>query len=548
MNRITGLAVVVVLGIAGLQSSALAQAQPAPEQSEPADPLTPQKLDGLAPRAPGAPHSVVPANKPAETSPVVALLLQSISQGKGTAVAHADDRKAVEAFYAENGGLPIWTSAEGYLPRARSAIEELEKAADFGLDPKAFVVPAQTSAFAAPSAQAEAELSLALAVLKYARHARGGRLDVKQISRMIDREPGPFEPKSVLAALSVSEDAAASLRRFQPQHKGFQNLRLALLNARKDASSAQNEQRILVNMERWRSMPDDLGAFYVLDNVPEQLTRVVDEGRVVFMEKIVVGKPHTPTPQFTAEMKFVIFHPSWGVPNGIKKNELAPLLRRSSQNGGWLFGFDGNGASRALARHGLRVYHGGREVNPDSIDWSRVNVANYSFTQPPGTRNVLGVVKFRFPNRHDVYMHDTTERHLFNSKVRAFSHGCMRVQNPLKLAEIILAHDRGWSAEKVQSLVRHGGTSEITLEKSLPVHVTYFTASADESGKLELYGDLYGLDARIASALAGRQVHIAADKTESAPERPASRRPAIRSQRPRQSQASNPFADVFKNW
>jgi murein L,D-transpeptidase YcbB/YkuD len=544
-NRIAGLAVAVTLGIAGLGApAALAQKQPTlAEQSEP-DPLTPKKVEGLAPKAPGAPLSVAPAVKPAEPSPVVALVLKSLADAK----AHANDRKGLAAFYAENGGQPVWTSADGWLPRAKAAIAELEKADDYGLDPTAYVVPVPAGPFATPAAQAEAELALGLAVMKYARNARGDRLDLKQISRMIDREPTPFEPKTVIAALSVAEDPAAALRRFHPQHKGFENLRLALLNARKDATNRAHEQRILVNMERWRSMPDDLGAFHILDNVPEQLTRVVDNGKVVLTEKIVVGKPHTPTPQFTAEMKFVIFHPSWGVPDGIKKNEIAPMLRRASQNGGWFFGFNTSGASYSLARHGLKVYHGGREVNPDSIDWSRVNVANYTFTQPPGTRNVLGVVKFRFPNRHDVYMHDTSERHLFSAKVRAFSHGCMRVQNPLKLAEVILAYDKGWGAEKIQSLVRQGGTSEITLEKSVPVHVTYFTASADETGKLELHGDLYGLDARIASALAGKQVHIAADKTEPAPERPATRRPANRSDRSRQSQASSPFADVFKNW
>ena len=544
MSRIAALALAAAFGLAVLGVPAIAQTEPSVEQAEP-DPLTPKKAQTGAPKAPGAPLSVAPANKPAEPSPIVVALLKSLPDAK----AHADDRKGLEAFYAENGGQLVWTSSEGYLPRAKAAIAELEKAADYGLDAKAFEVPASAGAFATPAAQADAELALGLAVLKYARHARGGRLDVKQISRMIDREPVPFEPKSVVAALSVSEDAGATLRRFHPQHKGFENLRLALINARKDAAHGQHEQRILVNMERWRSMPDDLGAFHVLDNVPEQITRVVDNGKVVLMEKIVVGKPNTPTPQFSADMKFVIFHPSWGVPEGIKKNELGPLLRRASQNGGWFFGFNSSGASNALARHGLKVYHGGREVNPDNVDWSRVNVTSYTFSQPPGVRNVLGVVKFRFPNRHDVYMHDTTEKHLFSAKQRAYSHGCMRVQNPLKLAEIILAHDKGWGAEKVHSLVKQGGTSEITLEKSIPVHVTYFTASADESGKLELHGDLYGLDGRIASALTGKQVHIVAEKTEAAPEqRPTSRRPSNRSERPRQSQASNPFADVFKSW
>ena len=181
-------------------------------------------------------------------------------------------------------------------------------------------------------------------------------------------------------------------------------------------------------MERWRWMPDHLGDFYVWDSVTEQYTRVFDHGKMLLMEKIVVGKPQTPTPTFSANMQFIIFNPEWGVPDGIKVNEIAPRLRSAGGGGGFFF-FGGGGSSEILQRlGGLRVSMNGHPVDPDSVDWAHVDIRRYQFIQGAGGKNVLGVVKFRFPNKHDVYMHDTPDRHLFGNAPRAFSHGCMRTQ------------------------------------------------------------------------------------------------------------------------
>ena len=135
-----------------------------------------------------------------------------------------------------------------------------------------------------------------------------------------------------------------------------------------------------------------------------------------------------------------------------------------------------------------------------------MDIRRFTFIQPPGTSNVLGAVKFRFPNRHDIYMHDTPQRELFEKPVRAFSHGCMRVQNPGKLAEILLGEDKGWSAEQVRDLMARGGNNEITLSTQIPVHVTYFTAVAGEDGHVKFQADLYGHDRRLIAALAGEAI------------------------------------------
>jgi murein L,D-transpeptidase YcbB/YkuD len=141
------------------------------------------------------------------------------------------------------------------------------------------------------------------------------------------------------------------------------------------------------------------------------------------------------------------------------------------------------------------------------VDWSTANIGAYEFRQPPGPTNPLGVVKFMFPNKHDVYMHDTpaSERDLFAKSYRGLSHGCMRVSEPLKLAVILLAQDKGWSEQQVQSLL-NGGTVEVKLTTRIPVHMTYFTAMVDRQGNLQTFADLYGLDARMGAILFGRKV------------------------------------------
>ncbi len=485
-------------------------------------------------------------------------------------------------------------------------IKEIRSADDWGLDASAFSLPGNPAAGARPETLADAELKLSAAVLKYARHARGGRLDPPSLSDIIDRRPHIYDPKSVLRAVAAAEYADAYLRSLHPKHESFKRLRQALLSmnkggggtaprvpagpnfrpgdndpqialirrrlgagvdGRRDAvydtallqavnryqrehglrvtgvidqalraslneaaggrasggASEERKLRILVNMERWRWMPDDLGAFYVWDSIPEQLTRVFDRGRVVLTERIVVGRPTTPTPTFSANMQFVTFNPEWAVPEGIKVNEIAPKLQRSGGGGDYYGGYGGGGggSSQVLQRlGGLRVNYNGRQIDPDSVDWSSVDIRRFQFIQGPGERNVLGVVKFRFPNKHDVYMHDTPDRHLFNQTPRAFSHGCMRTENPLHLAEVILGHDKGFSAGQIREMVQAGATNEIKLNSAIPVHIAYFTAEVDDQGQVRYFPDVYRIDSRIASALKGRAIQFSSDPVVTADNNP----------------------------
>ena len=143
-----------------------------------------------------------------------------------------------------------------------------------------------------------------------------------------------------------------------------------------------------------------------------------------------------------------------------------------------------------------------------TVNWSQVDIRRFNFIQPPGPTNVLGVVKFRFPNKHDIYMHDTPERFLFDKQARAFSHGCMRVQDPVRFAEILLGEDKGWSPSQIAALLSGTPNNEIALSRQIPVHVTYFTAIADADGNVKFTGDPYRKDVRLASALAGQPVNL----------------------------------------
>jgi murein L,D-transpeptidase YcbB/YkuD len=499
--------------------------------------------------------------------------------------AHPDDRAAVTTFYGEQRGPLIWVTETGLSEKGRAVISEVRKADDWGLHSSDFSVPQLPAGNLSPEIAAETEIKLTLTVLKYARYARGGRIsDPSRISELLDYTPPVRPPKLVLTDIAVADAPDAYLRSLHPKHEQFEKLHQRLLKLRrsdgskeevklptdnkdkwtvyvenlqeagpqdlngqsKPESASGEIERILINMERWRWLPEDLGKLYVWDNVPEALARVVKDGKTIHSDRIIVGQPTWPTPSFSADMKLVVFHPTWGVPDGIKVKELSPILRKSS---GGLFGLFGGGysAESVLEAYQLRAYVNGHPVDANSIDWNSIDIRAVTFQQPPGPKNPLGDVKFMFPNKHDVYMHDTPDRDLFARSFRALSHGCMRVEHPRRLATVLLAEDKGWSEAKVGSLF-NGDSQEVQLSTHIPVHVTYFTAMVDYEGKLRTFGDLYGLDDRVGAALFGRKVRFETPRYDDEPV--ASRQQDMRGQG-RQQQSSGPstlaeaISDIF---
>jgi murein L,D-transpeptidase YcbB/YkuD len=243
------------------------------------------------------------------------------------------------------------------------------------------------------------------------------------------------------------------------------------------------------NMERWRWLPSDLGDLYIWNNLPEFETRIVKDNAIVHRESIIIGQPDTQTPVFSDEMLRVIFNPDWNVPESIKLSTIWPNLR--------------GGDYGVLKRRGMRIVHEGKEINPARLKYAELNARDVPIVMGPGSGNPLGKFKFVFPNKHDVYMHDTTSKGLFGSKERTFSHGCIRVKNPQRFAEVVLAMGKGWNDADVAWQARAKNTVRIELDRKIPVHNTYFTVVADATGALRKVRDVYGHDKRVSDALNG---------------------------------------------
>jgi murein L,D-transpeptidase YcbB/YkuD len=435
----------------------------------------------------------------APADPIVAAIRVKLADPATRKGVAPEDIAALQAFYAERTGKPLWITSVGFSARAQAVITEIEKAGDWGLPPDAFDLPPLADLPPNAEAQAADEVKLDIAILKYARYARGGRVSPARVSPLIDQKPDLRDPKTVLAEIGAASSPDSYLRGLHPKHEQFERLRQALLKERAKGkkSNPAEIQRILVNMERWRWMPSDLGSYYVQDNIPEFVGRVVKNGKVVYATKVVVGLPKYATPIFSADMRSIVFNPDWTVPETIVLEDLAPALKGE------------NGPDLSILRdHELNVSYEGKPVDPAAIDWGRANVMSYTFTQPPGPDNVLGKLKFNFPNRHAIYMHDTIQPEVFGETVRMASHGCIRVFQPAKLATFLLSADKGWSEQKVKEMLAEGNNTVVPLARKFPVHLTYFTMTVDDKGKVQTFADIYGLDAKMASALFGKAARL----------------------------------------
>ena len=535
----------------------------------------------------GPSRAAEPDGPAALIGPAEALRIAIVNRVTDKGAKAGSEYRALADYYSAPDAHVLWVDENGLNLRAKSVMEEIGKADDYGLRASDYALPRIESVNPkspnAAGALADAEVKLDLAVLRYARDARGGRFDWTRLDPDLDPTLALPDPLGVMESIAIRSEPAAYLRSFQPDQPQFEALRKALIEARgghvddgvvripdgpvlklgveheqvallrkrlevpasdgaketvfdaeveqavrrfqeergyrpdglvgpgtrrvlngeqQRSSSPSSTRLIQLNMERWRWLPNDLGPFYVTVNIPEFTLRVMEEGKAAFTTRVVVGKPDKQTPVFSNEMQEVVFNPYWNVPNSIKMEELLPSIRGG---GDWFFGGGGGGWDTSVfARNGLRVAIGTKEVDPSMLDWNRIDIRSLNVYQPPGPENVLGTVKFVFPNKHDVYMHDTTQKNLFAKTVRAESHGCMRVQNPDQLAVTLLGKDQGWTAQKVASTIESGIEDQhVGLKQKIPVYITYFTLKVNDDGSLATYNDIYGHDARMASAMLG---------------------------------------------
>ena len=354
-------------------------------------------------------------------------------------------------------------------------------------------------------------MRLTNSVISFARHASIGRVAFSRVSGAVWYDQKAPNPADVLGQIAGSADAPRHARRLQSavaaiqgaegracrsperqEHRAKSEPKVASeTKPKKKRPSRQRKRKppeskpksasadtIIANMERWRWMPHDIGATYVMVNIPDYTLKVVQDGKTVWTTKIVVGKPgdHA-TPLLTETMKYITVNPTWNVPPSIIRNEYLPALARDPN---------------ALTRIGLKMGH-----NPDG---------SIRIFQPPGEKNALGRIRFNFPNRFLVYQHDTPDKKLFALSERAYSHGCMRVQNPDEYAEVLLGVSQPedhFTAARIRSMY---GSNErgITFKHPIPVYITYQTAFTDDAGKQQARADIYGLDRDTAERAARR--------------------------------------------
>nr|MDQ2694533.1 L,D-transpeptidase family protein [Pseudomonadota bacterium] len=264
-------------------------------------------------------------------------------------------------------------------------------------------------------------------------------------------------------------------------------------------------RQIVLNLERWRWLPEDLGRRFILVNITDYALAVVEDGRRVLESRVVVGRSKRPTPVFTGTLSHLVLNPYWRVPRTIAVEDMLPQLQKDPY---------------ALARQNIRVFDAaaGREIDPGGVDWSRVNKHNFNFLlrQDPGPGNALGRIKFMFPNRHAVYLHDTSSPRLFNRNRRSYSSGCVRVSKAWDLAEYLLRDDPRWSRETLQAAASGRREKTVHLPQKIPIHLMYWTAWVDDEGLAHFRNDIYKHDETLAQVLTATETVLHARAAESA--------------------------------
>jgi murein L,D-transpeptidase YcbB/YkuD len=559
----TATATTDAVATAPAQQPAAAPAAAAPAETPPAPKDTPK--DAAAPAAPATPAvaaepAAAPAPDPlASLDPAdrpVAEKIRDLFAAKADKIfANKKEHTAVEAFYQNRNLAPLWLDKGVENARAKAVIARLGAADADGLEVKDYKTP--SFAGLSPEALAEADLKLTQTVLTYARHVQAGRFPYNRVSNNnIELPQAPPDMAEVLSKIVDAADAAKALDEFSPPQPEYKKLKAVLAEMRGkagggtkeipdgpllkpaagkaapmedarvpllreklgltvtgDASDLKYDAKlaeavkkyqkgvelpatgivdtktikelngpardkqidiVITNMERWRWYPRDLGKAHVIVNQPEFMLRVYHDGANVWTTRVVIGKPSMQTPLLTETMKYITINPTWNVPPSIVHNEYLPALQQDPT---------------VLARMGLKV-----------VTERDGSVHIY---QPPGEANALGRIRFNFPNRFLVYQHDTPDKQYFNDTVRAQSHGCMRVQDPAKYAEVLFNIARpseNWTADKVKRMF---GSAEQDIQLPVPiwVHLTYQTAMVDDAGKLQVFRDVYGLDGRTLAAI-----------------------------------------------
>jgi murein L,D-transpeptidase YcbB/YkuD len=454
---------------------------------------------------------------------------------------------ALLRFYGERQYQPIWTDATGFNAAGRSVLGVLTKADLEGLSPSDYFISPLAATSAQPDGVAASEILLSATVLRFAQDLGWGVTLPAEVDTDNNYEKA-FDGYLVLQRLALAPDPGSALLGMAPKSLAYVQLKKALAELRQIRSSGgwsapsagpslrladinprvQELRRILVErgdldaqnatgdtfdvplevalkrfqrrlgleqdgvygadvvkelnvpiserilqvrlgLERLRWLPDEFTGRRVGVNLADFRVYVLDDDVVTFETRAVVGKQLHETPMFSARMTYMVINPYWNVPTSIAKGELLPKIKR----------------------------------DPNYLTRNHMEMNGSTIRQLPGPWNALGRYKFIFPNVHNVYLHDTPSKALFDRAQRAYSHGCVRVDNPAGLAAVLLAK-QGWDPERIASAVDTGVETVVTLDVPIPVHITYITAFMNQAGELHYRHDVYGRDRKLIAALERR--------------------------------------------
>ena len=400
----------------------------------------------------------------------------------------------VRRFYERNEYQPVWfrgTRPRGAWDRLAKAVG---RAGDHGLDPQAYGLDELKKtreearrgllrrATFDPAQAGELDVRLTQSFLLYASHLTHGVLEPSgaPVRPSRKRKTAEVDPVEVLEGAVKSGRIDQALDGLVPQDARYRRLADALQRERDEDLRSVLE----LNLDRWRRLPQDLGARHLLVNIPAFELQLIEDGRETLRMRVVVGRGEDPTPVFSDAITHIVFSPTWNVPPGILEEEILPGLKEDDSY---------------LEQLGLQLVKDGKVVEPGDVDLD--DPTSFQIRQPPGPDNALGRIKFVLPNRYNVYLHDTPYEGGFEKDRRMFSHGCVRLEKPVDLAERLLRDQSKWTREAIEK-ASVGGERAVRLTEPMPVHIVYWTAWIDENGKLQRAEDVYGRDRREAPALA----------------------------------------------
>ena len=417
------------------------------------------------------------SSTPPTTPPDTSSALQTAIQAKNAAFVDDGDRgrhawHEAQRFYKQNGYQLAWSDGvhpRGTLDRLIAAVRAADQD---GLDPRDYPVDeldaARRGALDAGHA-IDLDLRASYTYLRYAGDLSLGTIDPEDLNPEWHAATRAVYLRNALHAGLDQNNIGQSLSGLAPHSSQYLGLKHQLALARQKQDAAAIEQ-IAMNMERWRWLPDDLGSRYLLVNIPAFRLDAIENGKSVLDMKVVTGKKASPTPVLSDRMTTVVFSPYWNIPQDIVRREILPKV----------------------------------EKDPSYLDKNNMEADDKgNYRQRPGKGNSLGQVKFLFPNDYNVYLHDTPAQSLFERIERDFSHGCVRLDEPMKLAQYVLRDQREWTDEKITAAMQAGVERAVPLKQPLPIYLVYFTAW-EEDGVLKTVPDVYGIDRRHIAAAGGQ--------------------------------------------